>query len=41
MITDAYYQVRFGGVEITLDQRNLIDQALQELEEALAQAPKH
>jgi hypothetical protein len=41
MITDAYYQVRFGGVEITPDQRNLIDQALQELEEALAQAPKH
>ena len=41
MITDAYYQVRFGGVEITLDQRTLIDQALQELEEALAQAPKH
>jgi transglutaminase-like putative cysteine protease len=41
MITDAYYQVRFGGLEIALDHRNQIDQALQELEEALAQATKH
>ena len=41
MITDAYYRVRFGGLEIPLEQRKLIDCALLDLEEALAQAGKH
>ena len=40
-ITEAYYQLRFGGRELTTAEQNSIDQALTQLEQALAQAVKH
>ena len=40
-ITEAYYQLRFGGRELTTAEQNSIDQALTQLEQALAQAAKH
>ena len=40
-ITEAYYQLRFGGRELTLAERDSIDQALTQLEQALAQPAKH
>ena len=40
-ITEAYYQLRFGGQELTRAERDSIDQALTQLEQALAQPAKH
>ena len=40
-ITEAYYQLRFGGRELTRAERDSIDQALTQLEQALAQPAKH
>ena len=40
-ITEAYYQLRFGGRDLTLAERDSIDQALTQLEQALAQPAKH
>ena len=40
-ITEAYYQLRFGGRELTMAEQDSINQALTQLEQALAQAVKH
>ena len=40
-ITEAYYQLRFGGRELTVSEEDSINQALAQLEQALAQAAKH
>jgi hypothetical protein len=40
-ITEAYYQLRFGGRELTVSEEDSINQALAQLEQALAQPAKH
>ena len=40
-ITEAYYQLRFGGRELTAAEQESINQALARLEQALAQPAKH
>ena len=41
LASEAYYQLRFGGRGLTATEQDSINQALTQLEQALAQAVKH